>query len=105
MFLFWDLTSPSPPGEGGRKVGGTAMTLWDPLPRAISFSVASSYPLLGLALRRLSGSSLLTPDCNGCPGILVLSLQHTDPGLGSAPRLDTISPQSQVLPGPSSLCL
>lgn len=22
MFLFWDLTSPSPPGEGGRKVRG-----------------------------------------------------------------------------------
>lgn len=46
MFLFWDLTSPSPPEEGGRKVRSTAVTQWDPLPKAISFSVASSHPLL-----------------------------------------------------------
>lgn len=42
MFLFWDLTSPSPPGEGGRKVRGTAVTCLEPFP--------SSHPLLVLSL-------------------------------------------------------
>lgn len=44
MFLFWDLTSPSPPGEGGRKVRGTAVTLWDACPEPFPSVLLSPIP-------------------------------------------------------------